>query len=509
MRIDRRAFITSASAVSLLPFSLRAAESHGASESILKFLAAVRSSGHELHSVMIAQHGQTLAQGWWAPYRPDAVHLLYSLTKSFTSTAVGFAVGEGLLRVSDSVTRFFPQDLPPTVSKNLAALRVEHLLTMSAGHENETNAIITTERDWVKAFLRCPIEHEPGTRFFYDSGATYMLSAIVQKVTGKPLADYLQPRLFQPLGIRDFKWERCPLGINVGGWGLSVTTESIQRFGQLYLQHGIWEGRPLLQRSWVDQATSFKIQQQPPNPTSDWNQGYAYLFWRCRHNAFRGDGAFGQFCIVLPEQDAVVAITSSVRDMQAVLNLVWDNLLPALSAKSGSRDTATQGQLKSELASLTLPLPVSTARPAASNRTFALEPNSLGAESVSIEVDETACAFKLKTAGGTSEIRAGFGRWLDGITAMPGTPPSIRDIQDPKAASVPRQIKVAAAAGWKDPGTLELKGYFYETPHHDTVTCRFDGNRLTVDFMNSITQLQGAASHPETRPTLKGTLTNG
>src|SRR5262249_53568237 len=149
--------------------------------------------------------------------------------------------------------------------------------------------------------------------FLYDTGATYMVSAIVQRASGQKVIDYLTPRLFEPLEVHGMTWETCPRGINTGGWGLSVTTETLAKFGQLYLQKGSWHGKQLLRPEWVEEATTFKIQ-QPADPAGDvspdWHQGYAYQFWRCRHNAFRGDGAFGQFCIVMPEKNAVVAITS-------------------------------------------------------------------------------------------------------------------------------------------------------------------------------------------------------
>ena len=160
-----------------------------------------------------------------------------------------------------------------------------------------------------------------------------MLSAIVQKVTGMTVLDYLRPRLFEPLGIEHPTWETSPQGISAGGFGLSIRTEDIARFGQLYLQRGKWQGKQLVPAAWVEAATARQTS-NGSNPQSDWDQGYGYQFWRCRHGAYRGDGAFGQFCVVLPEQDAVIAITSGVKDMQAVLNLVWDKLLPAMKPSS-------------------------------------------------------------------------------------------------------------------------------------------------------------------------------
>ena len=175
--------------------------------------------------------------------------------------------------------------------------------------------------------------HKPGTHFLYNTPATYMLSAIVQKVTGITVLDYLRPRLFEPLGIENPQWDTSPQGISLGGYGLSVRTEDIARFGQLYLQKGVWMGKRLVPSAWIDAATTRQTS-SGSNPTSDWEQGYGYQFWRSRHGLYRGDGAFGQFCIVMPEQDAVVAITSGGRDMQAVMNLVWEKLLPALQVSA-------------------------------------------------------------------------------------------------------------------------------------------------------------------------------
>ena len=253
------------------------------SAGLLTFLDALARSKHEFHSLMLVRHGHVVAEGWWAPYRPSAPHMLYSLSKSFTSTAVGLAVAEGKLSVNDRVVTFFPNDLPANVSEHLAALRVKDLLTMSVGHAQDSTGSLWSEENWVKKFLSLPIANVPGSTFLYNSGATYMLSAIVQKVTGQKVIDYLTPRLFVPLGIEGASWESCPRGINSGGWGLKLTTESLAKFGQLYLQNGMWNGRQILPATWVAEATSFKIQQPAPDldrakQNSDWHQGYCYQF---------------------------------------------------------------------------------------------------------------------------------------------------------------------------------------------------------------------------------------
>ena len=192
------------------------------SEGINNFIDAVSKSKHELHSFMILRHGKVVSEGWWNPYRNDLKHTLYSTSKSFTASAIGFAVSEGKLTVNDKVISFFPEDLPTVISPNLAELKVKDLLSMSVGHEKEPSNIIATSDNWVKDFLNTPIKYQPGTKFLYNSPATYMLSAIVQKVTGQKVIDYLKPRLFDPLGINGMDWEIDPNGINTGGWGLRL-----------------------------------------------------------------------------------------------------------------------------------------------------------------------------------------------------------------------------------------------------------------------------------------------
>ena len=305
-----------------------------------------------MHSFMLVRHGKVVAEAWWKPESAEKPHVLYSLSKSFTSTAVGLAVTEGKLSIDDPVLKFFPEDAPVEPSKNLKGMRVRDLLTMSTGHQTEPKFV--PDVAWVKTFLAHPVEHKPGAHFLYNSPGSYTLSAIVQKVTGQTVLDFLKPRLFEPLGIDSPEWSTSPQGVNCGGWGLYVRTEDIAKFGQLYLQKGQWNGKQLLPLAWVEQATARQVS-NGSDPARDWDQGYGFQFWRCRHGAFRGDGAFGQFCLVLPEQDAVVAITADTKDMQAELNIVWDKLLPAMQAAPLPEDAAEQAKLKEKIATLTVP----------------------------------------------------------------------------------------------------------------------------------------------------------
>jgi CubicO group peptidase (beta-lactamase class C family)/predicted glycoside hydrolase/deacetylase ChbG (UPF0249 family) len=302
-----------------------------------KYLDAVEKSKTGMHSVMIVRNGKVVAEHWFDGFAPDKPHVMHSVSKTYTATAIGFAVSEGKLNLSDKVISFFPEKLPAEVNDNLRSLEIRHLLTMSSGHDVEPKR---GEGDWLETFFHAPFEHKPGTQFVYNSLATYVLSAVIQKTTGEKLIDYLYPRLFRPLGITGVVWDESAAGINCGGWGLHVKTEDMAKLGLFILQKGNWNGEQLLPAAWFDEATTSKIESLPAGTKkedlkikpkdSDWLQGYGYQMWRSRHNSYRADGAYGQYILVLPEKNAVIVATAQVSDMQAELNLIWKYLLPAL-----------------------------------------------------------------------------------------------------------------------------------------------------------------------------------
>lgn len=323
-------------------------ESQGvSSQAILSFLQAADTNINTMHSFMILRHGQVIAEAWWKPEAADKPHILNSVSKSFTSTAIGLAIHEGKLSLSDPVLKFFPEDAPVDPSENLKAMTVRDLLTMTCGHEIEPKA--DKAGPSVKTFLAQPVLHKPGTHFLYNTMGTYTLSSIITKVTHQTTLEYLTPRLFTPLGIDTPRWDKSPEGNSLGGYGLYLRTEDIAKLGQLYLQKGKWQGKQVVPQEWVEQAT----RKQVPNDEEghakmgdDWKQGYGFQFWRCQHGAFRGDGAGGQFCVVMPEQDAVIAITADHANMQMELNNIWNYLLPAFEAHALPEDAATQEKLK-------------------------------------------------------------------------------------------------------------------------------------------------------------------
>jgi CubicO group peptidase (beta-lactamase class C family) len=455
------------------------------------FLDSIAKSDHEFQSFMLVRHGKVIAEAWWNPYRPDLKHTLYSLSKSFTATAVGFAKAEGKLALSDKVISFFPDQLPVSVSPYLQQLTIKELLTMSVGQEPDPTFEVTKTNDWVKTFLALPIKNEPGSRFLYNSMATYMLSAIVQKATGQKIFDYLQVRLFEPLGIAGIDWETDPKGVNTGGWGLRLKTEDIAKFAQLFLQKGKWNGKQLLPAGWAEEASSAQIIQHPDysqakRDSSDWEQGYGYQMWRCRHNAFRGDGAFGQYAIVIPEHDAVIAITSETMDMQGELNLIWKILLPAFQNGALKPNEDDDAKLNEKLASLSLPVKKETINVKSNvlnGQTFTIDANSLDIQSLRFDVKDNNYQVTLTTNSDRYSFNLNGNSWQTGETTLAGPYLLASATNNLKGLSA---FKIAGEYTWLDPATLELVVRYTESPHTRTLLCRFDGDKITVVVKRSV-----------------------
>jgi CubicO group peptidase (beta-lactamase class C family) len=452
------------------------------SAAILAFVGAAEQQIDALHSFVLVRHGHIVAEGYWNPYNAQSPHELYSLSKSFTSTAVGLAIAEGKLSLDDEVLKFFPQDAPASPGENLKAMRVRDLLCMSTGQTEESPT--APDKISPKSFLAQPVPFKPGTHFKYNTPATFVLSAIVQKVTGMTVFEYLKPRLFDPLGIEHASWQTNTQGISLGGYGLRIRTEDIANFGQLYLQKGTWQGRQLVPASWVEAATARQTS-NGSDPNSDWEQGYGYQFWRCRHGAYRGDGAFGQFCIVMPEQDAVMAITSGVSDLQKVLNVFWDTLLPAMKPGFLPADPEVDSRLRKKLAALALPAQQGSASsPLAEKvygRKFVFPANNQKVEGVSLEAGPNGGepSLVLQLNGREQRIACGRGKWEKGRFSMGQAPDEV----------------AAASGAWLGEDTYAAKLCFYETPICLTIKLRFAGDEV---FMASEAHVGfGSAKPPE------------
>ena len=402
-------------------------ESQGVSSAaILNWIDACERTfdgGHAgaLHGFVIVRHGKVIAEGSWKPFDTlNETHMLYSHSKSFTSSAIGFLADEGKVDLDERIVDIFSNEVPAQVSENLAQLRVRDLLTMNAGKKDH---LLGDGSDWVRKFLSQDFFRKPGTGFKYDSDSTYMLAAIVEKKSGERMMDYLKRKMFDKIGIEKAWTTFSPQGIPCGGWGMNMTTRELARFGQLYLNRGEWNGEQLLSSDWVSLATTrqtwcngITIQSQTIGSGSDWNQGYGFQFWRCRHGAYRADGASGQYTVVLPEQDAVVSIHAGLSDMQKELNLIWDYLLPEMKDAPLPADAAAQAELGKRLAALEIrPVSMTAGTGLAwTAKSFELKENSRGFKSVRFDLGDGGSVCTIVTRAGEQRIPAAFGAWRKG-----------------------------------------------------------------------------------------------
>jgi CubicO group peptidase (beta-lactamase class C family) len=459
-------------------------ESQGVDPAALRRLAETFDGIRDVHSLMVLRHGRVVAEGWWHPYRPDERHVMFSVSKTFTATAVGLAVAEGLLTVDDRVIDLLPDDAPRHPSANLEKMRVRHLLTMTSGHGTDTmnRTLRNLHRPgarWARDILGAAVIHEPGTHFVYNTGATYLLSAILHRLTGERLLDYLTPRLLKPLGITGATWEQDPQGIDVGGYGLAITTEDLAAFAQLLLRRGRWDDVQLVPAEWVDAMSAAQVE-NGPHEWVDWARGYGYQVWCCRGEAYRADGAFGQFAVVWPEHDAVVVLTSGTTQTNVELEAVFDHLgdafgeVPDGGAPDGGEPLVLEG--------LTVHVPDGAP-------TAPIEPFVVGSRFLlEVEHDDTSghpgadlfpmhsLAVRRRPGGGVGDdaidlvwtrehggpeqvARCGVGHWVNGTADVDG-----------------EVVAVAGAAAWTDRSTLTLRLLRLGTPFALEVTLRFGGD---------------------------------
>lgn len=461
--------------------------SHG----ITDFLEEVDNHGIELHSFMFLRHNKVIAEGCWYPYKPTVNHLMNSVSKTFTSTAIGFAVNEKLVSVDEKVISFFPDDKPAVVSPALEKLTVKHLLTMTVGHETAPSFDVSVE-NWIKSFLAVPVVNEPGTVFQYSSYASYMLSAIIQKVTGMTTFEYLKPRLFEPLNITGIQWEEGAQGISAGGWGMRLKTSDMAKLGQFYLQKGKWNKKQLLPASWIEEATAVHIY-QIDEPTfeqemhDDWAQGYGYQIWRCTHNAYRADGADGQFIIVMPDQDAVIVTTARVSDMQKVLSLIWEHIFPSIMDKPLRENKESNDMLVSKLASLQIADPFRTDEELPvlkeTTRSYTMEVNEGQIKNLSFQFDEQGdCLFTLTSDKETASFTFGQDIWRYGTTRKL-SPYFLNRRRNPQGLA---PFDVAGYGSWTKENQLELRLVFLNETQYESYSCTFKQDEIEVKITNSV-----------------------
>lgn len=309
--------------------------------------------GIEPHGLVVQRHGLRIAEGYWAPHRPGQARLVYSLSKSFTGAALALQVGEGRLGLDDLVADHLPAEAAGA-DERTRRMRIRHLASMATGHDHDTvlDAIVADPEDTVRGFLGLRPEHEPGTWFAYNQPPVLTLATILTRLAGEDLVDYLRPRLLDPLGIDRLTWAPGAPGVAMGFSGVFTTLDAIARLGQLHLDGGSFGDVRVLPDGWVADASRPHVE-NPNEPAIDWRQGYGFTLWMSRHG-YRGDGAYGQLMVVLPEHDTTVTVFAHTEDMQGELDILWEHLLPALGADARP-DGAADAALAERLAGLVLP----------------------------------------------------------------------------------------------------------------------------------------------------------
>ncbi|MCL2516522.1 MAG: beta-lactamase family protein [Microbacteriaceae bacterium] len=447
---------------------------------ITRFADALDAGKHGVHGLVIARHGRVAAEGWWHPYRPEDPHMMFSVSKTFTSLAVGLAISEGLLALDEPTHAVFPE------LREIPGQTIRHLLTMTTGHPDDLWGVFMAlpERDWAELFFESPAPYPPGEHYVYSTASTYALAAAVTRRTGVSVSEYLTSRLFQPLGWETPFWERDARGIEHGGTGLKLTTRQLAQLGQLLLQRGEWEGRQLVPAEWVDQASSWQTRNPWFEPSIESRLGYGFQLWRSSHG-FRADGMCGQFAVVIPELDLVVTTTSGSSDANQILTTIWRELLPGVTpghegaGEPDGRALALEGRAVPEP---TPAEPDAAAEASLDGRTFALQGNPSGIERLAVRFAPDSVAFDFTTKAGVASLVAGRRDWVYGQTSSP-------------LESLPI-VPCAARASWAHDGALELHVQLIGTPFRwvwRLIADGPEGPQLTARFTPDL----GLTSHTD------------
>ncbi|GAA6524318.1 serine hydrolase domain-containing protein [Intrasporangium sp. DVR] len=448
---------------------------------LVDFLDTVQQRRIELHSVMVARHGRVVAEGWWQPYAAGRAHLVYSVSKSLTATAIGLLVDDGVLSLDDPVLAHLPGIERETLHPHWSQVTVRHCLTMTVGHEADAwdpafaglgGDVLRPGTDWLPIVLGTVPEHIPGSTFTYNQVATYLLSRVARAASGRGLVAILRPRLLDPLGIPELPWQRDPLGHELGFTGAHLTTEGLLAFSQLHLDRGEWRGQQLLPAAWVDEASApFGPRHRDPAANDDSVLGYGYSFWTSRHG-YRADGAFGQLGLVLPDEDAAVAITAEHGAMQEILDAFWETAHPALGRPGTAQADAV---LSERLAALAFPARSGVDRgpdDADVGRSGAdhSAPAATGDRSlsgaytgVSVRRGRRGHLMRLRRRDSVLELQVGDGEWLESELRLGAL-----------------RLPVVASGGWVDGDTFEAEVFVVETPHRFRVTARLRAGEATL-----------------------------
>ena len=433
----------------------------------------------DIHHVMVVRHGKVVAELHPAPFRAEDSHTLYSASKTFTSLAIGIAIDENLLRLDDRVMTFFPEKRTDRVSDNMADMTVRDLLMMASGVKPDWT-MRNNSMDWVKDWLAKSVDDKPGSLFQYDSMCTFMLSAIVQRVTGYTMLEYLEKKLFPPMHITVADWETSPDGINTGGWGLRVQAETMAKLGQLLLNKGSWNGQQLVSADYVEAACSRLIDggAKETVPPTDGNQGYGYQVWQSKWpGSFRADGAMGQYTVVVPQEDLVVVILGMKLYGHEELACIWNQLMPGLKAAPLQPEKKLQKKLDNLCAKASLQLPQGN-KGKNQSKLLHLESNKFGIREIGLFGGGAEKTMEVEYEAQDSEsFVLGYGSWC--YSPLAGMPYySINAIN--RMQGFAHGFTAAAAYAWTSPMMLEVRVHYVDWISGLVFIFDFNKNEVTI-----------------------------
>jgi len=464
------------------------------STDIASYIDALERSNTEMHGLMIMRGGKICCEGWWSPYAPGLRHGLQSHTKTYAATAVGIAVNEDIVRLDERLIDIFPDESPKEPGENLQLLTVRDVLCMGCGMDEMQRP----SPDWIREFLHTPVNHKPGTTFMYNSNGSTMLGAIVRKKTGEGLHEYLTKRLFVKIGIDpdNIRWYHMPDGMEIGGGGMLATTEDNLRLMKLYADGGVWEGERILSAEYVKLATTLQNEsatEAAVNPeASDNFLGYGFQIWMCKpEGVYRADGAMGQFTIVSPKQDLLIAITETAKGAhwaQNTLDITWEFLKAVTGSEALAEDTEAASALRRKTACLSVPAPlyrpVSPMTDRISGREYAVTSGLLSAgqfnfmsgarpdaiDRFSFVFDDYGCVWNIRS--GEQEITVRIATYGGRMTNVMGKPGDVTRL-------------LVCDGAWSKEDTFSVNLRWAETCLTKHIDFRFSGDTVEIEEENN------------------------
>ena len=469
------------------------------SSAVSAFVERLNDEGDMVHAYMLVRHGKVVAEGCWAPYDAQIPHALFSISKAFTSMAIGYAVEDRKMTLGDRVDWFFPEYAPTNEPGYARELRVRDLMQMASGHRRDPLGAMrkSGDADWAKAFYSEPVVNPPGIFFRYMTGNSCMLARIHRKVTGEAdMIEYLRPRLFDKLDISAMHWDRQPDGTVFGGSGFHLRLEDLAKVSQLLLQGGVWRGERILPLWWVKQATScqtpygrvmdpvlalhvgVKDAKGPPDPSNDWQQGYGFQMWMGRHETFRLCGAYGQIGVVMPNEDLVCVVFAGGNGSNKLsVNALYDTILPSLSSSPLPENPSDLAALRGRSAALSITIPGRSAEPsadtlAAAKSAYEFSENARGVKRM--KFDAARGILEFENGFGAQKISFGDGAWARQTVELDA--PSVQNISMLPGG----QQKIGCAGAWVAPDVYRASICYLSSPHIMALEFKFAGDELVV-----------------------------